>query len=255
MAQALARLAGRGGVAVEQLGPALDPEPVRGLRVGLVAHRGVERVDLPPPRRHLLRPRAGGPSCDQHANPVECASGQGRGDARIGLVDRELVVDDALALEEAFGHPDGRMDRDHRQHGDPGDHQPARSGNDVIHGGDGDDELDGANGNDSLFGEDGDDTLRGANGSDLLVGGAGDDVLNGANGGDTFVLGPETAPICSRTSPRCRTGSGSRAVSPSPRSASSTSAGASRSAPAAETLALVKGVSAARLNPKSFVSV
>ena len=51
------------------------------------------------------------PACQ----PCRVRLRSGTGDARLGLVDRELVVDDALALEEPLGHPDRRVHPGHGQ--------------------------------------------------------------------------------------------------------------------------------------------
>ncbi|HZF36175.1 MAG TPA: cadherin-like domain-containing protein [Candidatus Angelobacter sp.] len=74
--------------------------------------------------------------------------------------------------------------------GDAGNDQlSGDSGNDILAGGSGRDMLSGGDGNDTLNGGDDNDRLLGGNGNDLLSGGAGQDWIEGGRGNDTLTGG------------------------------------------------------------------
>jgi len=97
--------------------------------------------------------------------------------------------DDILSGGTGKDYLDGGDGNDKLSGGDDNDSLNGGGGNDSLCGDKGRDEISGGDGNDTLMGGDDNDKLFGGNGNDLLQGGAGDDRLEGGKGADTLTGG------------------------------------------------------------------
>jgi len=97
--------------------------------------------------------------------------------------------DDILSGGTGNDYLDGDDGNDKLSGGDGNDSLQGDGGQDSLSGDKGRDELSGGDGNDTLAGGDDNDKLYGGSGNDLLQGGAGDDRLEGGKGSDTLTGG------------------------------------------------------------------